>query len=524
MEVGHPVPDALPNAQFDSTSRTAVAVVLASTLFALIAQEFLFDSHPGMGLALVVFTGIAFSFILQRLQVLALRPVSRGLMLATGLFALGLALNDSRGLPIVNSLMIAVTLGFIVAIETVDGKPKLIHSAIVAPLAALVFPIVSLAVPFCIKLQAIKPRRNSKAMSGAMLGLVAAVPVLLVLGTLLADADPVFRRFFSFSWQIDGDAMAERAVIFGLVGSFAAGLWALTSSTLRKKMHTVMIAPNQTATNAPPKYDTPVSQLKPMDPMQAMTAFTTFFALIGGLFLIFVLVQARYLFGGNDMVLKTEGLTFAQYARQGFFEIVTVTGITIPLLLLAQSLLQKVEDRHRTLFKVVAWGMSALLLCLLASATVRMSLYVNAYGLSPLRFYVSSAMVWLAIVVGMYAWMGVRWQLPKFGMTCVYSFLGIGVLLNVVRPDATIVSVNLSRKGSEVDQAMILESGADAWGAIQSASPKLKEAWLTNFAEQKRNWKSLSFAEWKVHQTGLVPAPAPKKEVEETAYDGYELD
>ena len=44
------------------------------------------------------------------------------------------------------------------------------------------------------------------------------------------------------------------------------------------------------------------------------------------LFLAFLVVQPRYLFGGRAVVMGTADLSFAEYARHGFFELVTVSG------------------------------------------------------------------------------------------------------------------------------------------------------------------------------------------------------
>ena len=41
-------------------------------------------------------------------------------------------------------------------------------------------------------------------------------------------------------------------------------------------------------------------------------------ALLAGLFAVFVAVQIAVLFGGHEHVLRTAGLTYAEYARQGF--------------------------------------------------------------------------------------------------------------------------------------------------------------------------------------------------------------
>ena len=51
------------------------------------------------------------------------------------------------------------------------------------------------------------------------------------------------------------------------------------------------------------------------------------------LFLAFVLVQLRFLFGGSGLVEQRVGLTYAEYARHGFFELVVVAVLVLPLLL-----------------------------------------------------------------------------------------------------------------------------------------------------------------------------------------------
>ncbi len=51
------------------------------------------------------------------------------------------------------------------------------------------------------------------------------------------------------------------------------------------------------------------------------------------LFLAFVLVQLRFLFGGSGLEEQRVGLTYAEYARHGFFELVVVAVLVLPLIL-----------------------------------------------------------------------------------------------------------------------------------------------------------------------------------------------
>src|SRR3954451_13472185 len=50
------------------------------------------------------------------------------------------------------------------------------------------------------------------------------------------------------------------------------------------------------------------------------------------LFVAFVAVQATVLFGGHRHVLETEGLTYAEYARQGFWQLLWVSALTLLVL------------------------------------------------------------------------------------------------------------------------------------------------------------------------------------------------
>src|SRR6185369_17166068 len=74
-------------------------------------------------------------------------------------------------------------------------------------------------------------------------------------------------------------------------------------------------------------------------------------ALIDILFAGFVAVQIRYFFGGAALVKVAPNLTYADYARRGFFELVAVAALVLPLLLLAEWLIDKTTT---TMFRLLA--------------------------------------------------------------------------------------------------------------------------------------------------------------------------
>src|SRR5262245_41251763 len=83
---------------------------------------------------------------------------------------------------------------------------------------------------------------------------------------------------------------------------------------------------------------------------------------------------------------------------QGFFELVGVAALVLPLLLAAHWLLRKEKARDEIVFRVLAGAQIALLFVMMVSAFQRMRLYQREYGLTELRVYTTVFMGWLAVV------------------------------------------------------------------------------------------------------------------------------
>jgi hypothetical protein len=147
------------------------------------------------------------------------------------------------------------------------------------------------------------------------------------------------------------------------------------------------------------------------------------------LFGAFVAVQATVLFGGREHVLRTAGLTYAEYARQGFWQLLAVTVLTLFLIAAAVGLAGRktVEDRIwlRTLLGLLA----VLTLVIVASALSRMFAYEQAYGYSRLRLLVSVCEGWLGLVFVLVLIAGVRlrapWLARAVAATAAVALLGI---------------------------------------------------------------------------------------------------
>ena len=125
-------------------------------------------------------------------------------------------------------------------------------------------------------------------------------------------------------------------------------------------------------------------------------------ALLDVLFLAFVAVQLRTFFGGDAFVQGEVGLTYAEYAREGFFQLVAATALAVPLLLAAEWVVRGRGVRAVRASRALSLVLVALLLVVVASALQRLRLYQREFGLTESRVLATAAVLWLAVVL---AWL-----------------------------------------------------------------------------------------------------------------------
>jgi len=195
------------------------------------------------------------------------------------------------------------------------------------------------------------------------------------------------------------------------------------------------------------------------------------------LFLAFVMVQFRYFFGGATMVEATLGLTYAEYARRGFFELVGVTALALPLLLGLHALLPRHRDGAavRGAYRWLAGALLVLLAVVVLSAVRRMHLYQLQYGLTELRLYTTAFMLWIVAMLGFFAATVLRERPRGCAFGTLASGWGLVAALDVANPDALIVRTNVARlrQGRGLDARYLQQLSADAAPTLRAALPTL---------------------------------------------------
>jgi len=210
--------------------------------------------------------------------------------------------------------------------------------------------------------------------------------------------------------------------------------------------------------------------------------------LLVGLFAVFVGVQAAVLFGGRGYVLRTSGLTFAEYARRGFWQLLVVTMMTLVVIAFAARVAGRVQRADRILIRVLLGGLTAGALVVVASAMSRMWVYEQAYGFTQLRIFVSAFELWLGALLVLVLVAGVRLRadwLPRAVLGAwVLTLLGLAVL----NPDRFVAARNVDRyeRTGSIDVPYLRALSADAAPELRRLPAPLRDCALGAVAERLR--------------------------------------
>lgn len=305
----------------------------------------------------------------------------------------------------------------------------------------------------------------------AFVGVVIAAPLLLIFAALFASADPVFGNVLSNLFNFNAEAVIQHTFFIGFWAFLVAGYFRW--SFLGRPLHGVTPTLEQVFLGRPLPGVTPTRK-----PMQSVVPLATALGLIDLLFLLFVVVQLRYFFGGSGVVEETSGLTYAEYARRGFFELMTASILVLPILLGAEALVHTGTAPQVRVFRQLAGLLLALLAVVMVSALQRMRLYVAAFGLSAQRLYATAVMILLFGVLAWFAWTVLRGRRDRFVFGALMQGLAVLAGLHVLNPDAYIVNHNLNRPGAErpFDARYAVTLGGDAVPPLMSALPRLGAA------------------------------------------------
>jgi len=262
-----------------------------------------------------------------------------------------------------------------------------------------------------------------------LLGLVLSAPLVLIVILLLSSADAVFGHYVGnipdILENIHLDEFLSHAVVI-LIGGIA--LFSYTFSLLTKDL----------AREGRVSED-PAASVRIFDPVIVVTMLV----MVNIIYLFFVLIQFTYLFGSVNYALP-EGITHAEYARRGFFELVAVTLINLGILLVNINLTKQSGLALRKTIRILNSLLIGCTFVMLLSAHFRMSLYEETYGYTYLRIFTHAFMAFILILLA-----AALYKVWKDGFRLLRAYIIISIVafvaVNYMNVDVIVARNNIDR-------------------------------------------------------------------------------
>ena len=344
---------------------------LVSLIFGVMFAFSFYDAR--IGLNAFFFTGvmiILLNIIMKKFE-LPIKNGTKAYYAAALLLGLSTMLTSSMTLQFLNTVATIILLNISLLHQLHEDRSWDFLNYISKMFGMLFLGIAAIPMPFVDGtryLKNTKTFRNEKVLN-VLLGVIIAIPLLLIITALLSSADLLFgdmtKNMFEFLFSTD---------ILGVLIMVAFGFFSC---------YLILCgAATQTREEVPRKAQKAEASIA-----------CTIMGLICLVYLMFCGLQVVYLFAGGVFTLP-EGYTFAEYARKGFFELLAVAIINILLMLVFTTFF--VESRT---LRFLLTLMSGCTYIMIISAAYRMLLYIASYHLTFLRLFVLLALFIIALIL-----------------------------------------------------------------------------------------------------------------------------
>ena len=272
-----------------------------------------------------------------------------------------------------------------------------------------------------------------------MVGVIYSLPILVIVIALLSSADLVFGNMVK---QVFGNVRFVDIIVHTLRIGFIkimafSFFWGVTYSTRTQAAYQ----------NIEPKLD--------------VVSVLTGLCLLNIVYGVFSYIQFAYLFGSVFNLLP-EGLTHAEYARRGFFEMVVVAIVNMAIVVGSLKFTKITGESSGKVFKILNCGLIISTLVMLLSSFSRMYLYEEVYGYTYLRVFTHEFMLMLFIMLGVTLY---RMWSNKLNLVKWYIVISLVsyVMVNYINVDVFIAQKNMERyyRTGKIDVIYLSEMSYD---------------------------------------------------------------
>ncbi len=250
-------------------------------------------------------------------------------------------------------------------------------------------------------------------MKHAVLGILVAIPFLAVVLPLLISSDLILEDMtvnFIESFEISGK-MIFRIVFWGFFCSYLYAHGAFPLAGLmqgkpldgkgnvrdREKQDSEdEMSQEQVYVDTVNKEEIVVESMRSMKGAgSASVMVNTFLSVINIVYGMYVFIQIYYLFMNRGRL--PEGITYAEYAREGFFQLLAVAVINVLLVVILELMNRKEAVTQRVLESLTL----TMTIVMSVSAFYRMTMYEATYGYTRLRLLVFVFLIFLMVLMVM---------------------------------------------------------------------------------------------------------------------------
>jgi hypothetical protein len=197
------------------------------------------------------------------------------------------------------------------------------------------------------------------------------------------------------------------------------------------------------------------------------------------LFSFFSLVQLRYLFGGTNL---PDGLTYAEYARRGYGELLVATLLASSVV---HAVIASIKDSRSKRITYLSTALMALNVFVVISAWQRLSLYESAYGWTMTRFVARLGLIVLALgCMAMFMWI---WKFISSKRLFASGWYIVAVVLtcaSILNPVGIITAKNLTERNKRevaLDTEYIHLQSRDSWPALCKYAGEIEKSFPEEF-------------------------------------------
>ncbi len=416
-----PVAPIQPPPSFPAGKKEGVFALCALISGMLLCNFVLFGGF-NLGFAIAVIVSIGCAVVYLASSGCRFNGYSSILLGLSVLIAAGFARSDDGFVKfiMVCFLLVSVNLGLCLMAGQNSYGTSGILSLLDAPRTALVFGVGQMPPALQgLKNMTRKGGPAAKKSAAVLAGLAIALPVLCIMIPLLMSADAAFDGLVQLLPDMDiGQLIAT--VIFGVCAACVLFTRSVALKHRQKK---------------------PVQENVATKAISHLTVNTVLIA-VAVVYVTYLLSQIAY-FGGGFSGILPEEFTLAEYARRGFFEMAVLCGIDLGIIALAVGLVKKNEGKAPMMTRLLCLFIGLVTIFFVVTASSKMLLYIESFGLTRLRVLTEVIMVFLGIATLVVCFWLFLPKLPYFKVILILALL-IGMAVIWVDVDTVVASYNVS--------------------------------------------------------------------------------